>query len=170
MSKRPPAPSDEVFGFVPEVFFCVFEIRRRSVTWPPDAVDTRLQLLSTAIELMLLWRRREPEPWQPSAQISVGRELAGDMHTIQKQSAHTHTPTHKSISACECLCVCCQMEPGPLRSDTHRCSFVVCTDWTDGRLWNRFSTDFTAVMICCMDFLNCFLLHWWSSCYHSVHA
>lgn len=38
------------------------------------------QARSQTIELMLLWRSWEPEPWQPSAQISVGRELAWKIH------------------------------------------------------------------------------------------
>lgn len=86
------------------------------------------QPVSKSIELIPLWRRWEPEPWQPSAQISVGRELAGDVRTYtythkhtRKLLSQTHTQrTNKSISAY----VCCQAVPNPLDPDGYRCSFV----------------------------------------------
>lgn len=58
----------------------LFEILLGSVILPPESVAA-VQPVSKSIELILLGRRWEPEPWQPSAQISVGCELAGDMHT-----------------------------------------------------------------------------------------
>lgn len=85
------------------LFHNVFvEILSGSVILPPESVGA-VQPVSKSIELILLWRRWEPEPWQPSAQISVGRELAGDMHTPH---THTHTThytlahTNKSIFLC----------------------------------------------------------------------
>lgn len=81
-------------------FHC-FEILSGSVISPPESVGA-VKPVSKSIELILLWRRWEPEPWQPSAQISVGRELAGDVHTFR----HTHThAVHKQINICVCVCV-----------------------------------------------------------------
>lgn len=93
----------------------LFGITSGSVILPPESVGAR-QPVSKSIELILPWRRWEPEPWQPSSQISVGRELAGDMHT-------PHTHTNKSIF----LRVCCQIEPNPFHPDRYRCSFIGCT-------------------------------------------
>lgn len=58
------------------------------------------QPVSKSIELIPLWRRWEPKPWQPSAQISVGRELAGDVRThMQASFTDTHA-VHKQIDIC----------------------------------------------------------------------
>lgn len=75
----------------------LFEILLGSVILPPESVAA-VQPVSKSIELILLWRRWEPEPWKPSAQISVGRELAGDMHT--PHILYTCIRKQINISAC----------------------------------------------------------------------
>ncbi len=106
-----------------------FEISSGSVISPPESVGA-VQPVSKSIELILLWRRWEPEPWQPSAQIRVGRELAGD--TLSLTHIHMHKHIHKQINIC--VCVCCQIEPDPLDPDRYRCSFIGCTDWIEAFL------------------------------------
>lgn len=114
-------------------FQCAFVWNIVSLCIPlPESVGA-LQPISKSIELILLWKRWEPEPWQPSATISVGRELAGDMHACMQTHTHTqeHIYTHtqyknKSIS------VCLLTNRVHLDPKRYRCSFISFVDWIHG--------------------------------------
>lgn len=80
--------------------FTVVEILSGSVISPPESVGA-VQPVSKSTKLILLRKRWEPEPWQPSAQISVGRKMAGD-----------GTQTHTQINMCVCVCMCV-LPPSP---------------------------------------------------------
>lgn len=105
---------------------------------------------------MLLWRSWEPEPWQPSAQISVGRELAGKIHA-RCAHAHTHTCTDQSISVCSC-----QTEANPLDPDRHRCLFI---GWPD-----RIEVFLQLVLYPAGSYNPVLIIVWTLMFFHDIHA